>query len=258
MPGFDETAASFNRYRALPAEALEAIRTAVWATIAAKPGARLLDLGAGSGRIGKVFVTAGDVYIGVDLSPGMLAQFNGPARSGPGSTPLLVQAKGEYLPFADDTFDIVLLTQVLSGTSAWQLLLREAQRVVQAGGVLTLGQTVAPPTGIDAQLRAHLASLLAELQVESPAPGARREEARAWLAATAARQEHVIAARWDSIRTPRHFLKRQPTGARFAALPAAIKTEALQRLDAWAIAMFGSLDVPFTEPYTFELDVFAF
>ena len=37
--------------------------------------ARLLDLGAGTGRIGRPFVAAGDDYVGVDLSLGMLREF---------------------------------------------------------------------------------------------------------------------------------------------------------------------------------------
>ena len=36
---------------------------------------RLLDLGAGTGRIGWPFVAAGDDYVGVDLSLGMLREF---------------------------------------------------------------------------------------------------------------------------------------------------------------------------------------
>jgi hypothetical protein len=89
-------------------------------------------------------------------------------------------------------------------------------------------------------------------------PGKGREKAQAWLAPAAARHEHVIAARWETTHTPRDFLTRQPTGARFAALPPAIQQEALHQLSAWAAATFGSLDTAYTEPYTFELDVFGF
>ena len=37
----------------------------------------------------------------------------------------------------------------------------------------------------------------------------------------------VVAARWEAPRSPRDFLARHATGARFAALPQPIKDEAL-------------------------------
>ena len=56
--------------------------------------------------------------------------------------------------------------------------------------------------------------------------------------------------------TPREFLVRRRTGARFAALPAAVQEEALQKLTAWAQNTFGSLDTISTEEHSFELDIF--
>jgi hypothetical protein len=68
----------------------------------------------------------------------------------------------------------------------------------------------------------------------------------------------VSAAAWNAERTPRGFLQRHRTGAQFAALPAAIKEPALDRLAAWATTTFGSLDRISLEPYSFELRVFRF
>src|SRR6266851_3692697 len=92
----------------------EAIRAAVLDVLGGTSHPRVLDLGAGSGRIGRAFVAAGDDYVGVDLSLGMLRQF---ARRGDmnGRRPRLLQADGERLPFGDATFDAVLLIQVFGG-----------------------------------------------------------------------------------------------------------------------------------------------
>ena len=69
MSAFDSVAATFERDRALPEGVPGAIRAAVLeAGDAASP--RLLDLGAGTGRIGWPFVEAGDDYVGIDLSLG--------------------------------------------------------------------------------------------------------------------------------------------------------------------------------------------
>jgi predicted TPR repeat methyltransferase len=53
-----------------------AVRAAVLAALAT-PAPRLLELGAGTGRFGRPFVAAGDAYVGIDLSFGMLQEFAG-------------------------------------------------------------------------------------------------------------------------------------------------------------------------------------
>jgi predicted TPR repeat methyltransferase len=70
---YDTAAPAFDRHRALPDGVPQAIRAAVVAATGA-PSPRLLDLGAGAGRIGRPFVAAGDDYVGIDLSLGMLRE----------------------------------------------------------------------------------------------------------------------------------------------------------------------------------------
>ena len=120
---------------------------------------RLLDLGAGTGRIGIPFIAARDDYVGVDLSFGMLSEFRRRAGSG-ARAPRLVQADGERLPFADASFDAIMLIQVFGGMRGWRRLLAEVRRVLCGAGVLVLGRTLAPPDGLDARMKAQLALLL--------------------------------------------------------------------------------------------------
>jgi len=119
---YDAAAPSFERHRALPAGAVQAIRDAVLAAIGL-PHPRLLDLGAGTGRIGWPFVQAGDDYVGVDLSFGMLRAFR--ERIGDERALRLVQSDGQLLPFVDAAFDGVLLVQVFGGLRGWRRLLAE-------------------------------------------------------------------------------------------------------------------------------------
>lgn len=258
MFDFDKNAESFEAFRELPAAVPAAIRFAIWAAIEAGPRRRLLDLGAGTGRIGRAFVADGDAYVGADSSHGMLLQFAARVQERHHPLPALVQADGRCLPFPDGSFDVILLAHVLTNLREWRPVLAEAHRVLRAPGALVLGQTVGPPNGIDAQLRTRLQMILGEMGADAQDGERRRDEARAWLEANTFRRAHVIAAQWNTTRTPRDFLARRRTSARFAALPPAMREAALKQLGAWTMATFGSLDVAFAEPYCFELDVLAF
>jgi ubiquinone/menaquinone biosynthesis C-methylase UbiE len=253
MSVYDATAPTFDRHRALPDGAPEAIRAAVLGAVeAASP--RLLDLGAGTGRIGWPFVAAGDDYVGVDLSFGMLGAFA--QRGGSGPAPRLVQADGEQLPFRDATFDAVMLIQVFGGMRGWRRLLVEARRVLRGAGALVLGRTVAPPDGFDAQMKQRLALLLDEIGAPADRTNT-RQNAQGWLEQEA-HGTRLVAATWTARRTPRGFIERHGSGARLSALPAPVKEEALRRLAAWAKTAFGSLDAASTEPHEFELQLFRF
>src|SRR4051812_25298880 len=74
MSVYDGVAPSFERHRALPEGVPEKIRAAILVAVSS-PRPRLLDLGAGTGRIGWCFAEAGDDYVAVDLSLGMLREF---------------------------------------------------------------------------------------------------------------------------------------------------------------------------------------
>jgi demethylmenaquinone methyltransferase/2-methoxy-6-polyprenyl-1,4-benzoquinol methylase len=253
MPAYDLIAPTFDRHRALPNGVAEAIRTAVLGVIGAS-SPRLLDLGSGTGRIGWPFVAAGDDYVGVDLSLGMLRAFM--QRSNHRRPPRLVQADGERLPFGDATFDAVMLIQVFGGMRGWRRLLAEARRVLRSAGALVVGWAVAPSDGIDERMKQHLAVILDDMGVQRDRMNARDDALR--FLEEAASGTRVDAAAWNAARTPRGFLERHPTGARFSALPEPVKAEALRKLGAWAMTTFGSLDAVFSEPHTFELHVLRF
>jgi ubiquinone/menaquinone biosynthesis C-methylase UbiE len=249
---YDVVAPSFDRHRAMPDGVPEAIRAAILQAVHV-PSPRLLDLGAGSGRIGAPFVAAGDDYVGVDLSAGMLDEFA--ARSA--NRARLVQADGAGLPFRDGTFDAVLLVQVFGGLRSWRKFIAEARRVLRPDGALILGRTEMPPGGVDARMKDRLAAILKELDAGQDRANA-RDEIEQSLAADARRHDSVTAAAWTATRTPRGFIERHGSGARFSQLAAPVKAQAMRELSAWAMATFGSLDRVFSEPHSFELQVFRF
>jgi ubiquinone/menaquinone biosynthesis C-methylase UbiE len=250
---FDASALTFEHYRPLPMNAPEAIRAAIWSAAGLSAPARVLDIGAGTGRIGKAFVAAGDSYFGVDASFAMLQEF-------PTDSPNcnLLQADARHLPFANEYFDVVLMMQVLSSVDDWQEIVIEARRVVRCGGCVAVGHSVNPESGIDTQLKRRLKGILEEMQIESFRPEQSRRQALAWLESSAVRHVHSVATSWNVSATAEKFFERHRTGARFAALPPKVQEEALRRLRVWTESKFGSIDATFLETRSFEVDIFEF
>ncbi|HEY2497168.1 MAG TPA: class I SAM-dependent methyltransferase [Candidatus Angelobacter sp.] len=250
---FDAVASRFERFRILPNGVPQAIRTTVLAAAHTPSPPRILDLGAGTGRIGRTFVEAGDFYVGVDTSLAMLQEFQASTTNA-----LLAQADGRQLPFRDGAFDVVMLMHVLSGTGDWQPMLNEVRRVCHAGGIVAVGHTVSSEVGIDAQLKHQLKTILQEMGVSWHRPQESYRRSLDWLRSLATRHVHAQAASWNHSGTAQEFISRHRSGARFAALPHDVQEQALQKLGAWAKETFGSLDNGLAEQHSFELDIFEF
>ena len=231
------------------------MRAAVLAAVSDVKTPRLLDLGAGSGRIGWSFVAAGDDYVGVDLSARMLQVFAG--KDAGGHRAQLVRADGRALPFAAASFDAVLLIAVFGDVPDWRPLVAEARRVLRPGGVIAIGRMATPDDGIDERLKQQLDLLLAERVPYAPRKNGRKNAAQ-HLGAVATTTTNLVPATWSVARSTRQFLERHAGGARFSRLPLGIREAALTELAEWAEAEFGSLDAAFTETHRFETQLFRF
>jgi ubiquinone/menaquinone biosynthesis C-methylase UbiE len=248
---FDALAPGFERQRQVPSHVPPSVRRAVLAALGDVRRPRILDLGAGTGRFGWPFVAAGDDYVGVDLSAFMLRAF---AQRDAEQPPALVQADGSALPFPAASFDLVLLVAVFGDQPDWRKLIDETRRVLRPGGTIAIGRTVQPEDGIDATMKNRLATLL-----DNPGPRKNgRLHAAQHLATVATTITPLVPATWPAQRSPRQFLDRHATGARFSRLPPSTRDHALRALGSWAEQRFGSLDATFAETHRFELQLFSF
>jgi ubiquinone/menaquinone biosynthesis C-methylase UbiE len=246
---FDDVASSFERFRILPNGVPQAIRASILAAVHSP--SRILDLGAGTGRIGRVFVEAGDLYVGVDTSLAMLREFRGSAINA-----VLAQADGRQLPFRDGAFDVVLLMHLLSGTGDWRSLIDEVRRVCRRGGIVAVGHTVSSESGINTQLKQQLKIILEEMGIAWHRPQESYRRSLDWLESVTTQHVHSQAASWNVMTSAQEFISRHHSGARFATLPVTVQDQVLEKLSVWAKKTFGSLDKEFDEQRSFDLDIF--
>lgn len=112
-------------YHAL-VDTLEAEAVRPWAE-----GARVLEVGAGTGRMLDRLAPFAATCVGVDLSPGM-------ARRAVARGHRVVLGSATRLPFADASFDLVCSFKVLAHVADVDAAVREALRVVRPGGHVAL------------------------------------------------------------------------------------------------------------------------
>jgi ubiquinone/menaquinone biosynthesis C-methylase UbiE len=108
-----------------------------------RAGSRLLEIGCGAGNLLLQATVSGSYPVALDLSMQALtfvrarleeAQSSPEAPSGFACT----QAIGEHLPFPDNIFDCILLSEVIEHLEAPQISIREAVRVLCPGGRLLI------------------------------------------------------------------------------------------------------------------------
>jgi len=101
-------------------------------------GRTLLDVGGGPGYFADAFDAAGLSYVGVEPDPREMHA--GPA--GDRGAGRFVRASGMALPFADDSVDVCLSSNVAEHVRDPWLMGREMLRVTKPGGLVVLSYTV--------------------------------------------------------------------------------------------------------------------
>ncbi|HKS87688.1 MAG TPA: metalloregulator ArsR/SmtB family transcription factor [Pseudolabrys sp.] len=134
---FRAHAAEWDRIRKLHV-ADEAVEEAIRAALADKPFRSLLDLGTGTGRMLEIFGHDIERGLGLDLSLDMLLLARDRLERAGLKNCSVRQGDIYDLPIANDSFDVVILHQVLHFLDDGARAIREAARVLRPGGRLLI------------------------------------------------------------------------------------------------------------------------
>jgi ubiquinone/menaquinone biosynthesis C-methylase UbiE len=118
----------------------------------------VLDLGCGTGELALMLASTVDRVHGVDYAEGMIAQALGKAAERGADNVEFSVHGADALPFADHTFDAVVMANVLHVMEHPERALGEVARVIRPQGLL-----VAPTYCHGQNLRARLVSRLSVL-----------------------------------------------------------------------------------------------
>ena len=103
-----------------------------------RPDDRVLDLGIGTGMSLNFYPTDRGHVIGIDLSSGMLREARKKIREQGRQNAFVFQADAMRLPFADNSFDHVFISHVISVVSDPCRLVQEARRVSKPGSRIVI------------------------------------------------------------------------------------------------------------------------
>lgn len=111
----------------------KAVRAAVPA------GGRVLDVGCGSALVADLLADLPLRYVGTDLAHHHLVYALGKQRpSDPRLSRSVAAAAAEQLPFADASFDVVVMSEVIEHLVRPELAVREVARVLRPGGAFVM------------------------------------------------------------------------------------------------------------------------
>ena len=223
----------------------------LWAGAGLHAGARVLDIGAGSGRIAIPLVRRGCRVVAIEPAAGMVERLRVKTEEAALETVAAVVGEGGRLPFRTGSFDVAVIARLLYLTPDWRAILREALRVLASQGRLLheWGNGEAGEEWV--RIREEARRLFEQAGVPQPFhPGVRSEaEVDDELGRLRLVRDREIEMGAGPTVTLREFLRRLVDGELSYVwnVPDQVRAAYLPRLERWAAQEFD-LDRPVAMP----------
>ncbi len=204
-------------------------------------GARVLEVGAGTGRAAIPLASAGCRFVAIDTAIPMLQRLREKAQSCDAPVSPLV-GNGLALPFADDVFEACVVSRILYLIQEWPAFLTELLRVLRPGGCVIHEWGNGDEDEPWVLMREEARRLFIDAGVTRPFhPGARYEaEIEAFLEEHGLIQQQALTAGFGKATTIGEFLQRILNGeaSYIWNVPEEVRRECLPKLEAWTKARF--------------------
>lgn len=233
---YDDQAGVFETRAGLPQEAAAEVAAAVRDLGDDGRDRMLLEIGAGTGVIGRFLARPPGRYLGIDASRRMLDVFS--PRLDPGGRGLLVRADADQpWPVRDGTASVIFGSRVLHLLQPEQAV-AQARRVARLdGAVLLCGRVEHHPDSPRARARAKLRELLIASGLQPRPTGGRPDRLLALAAQAGAEALPVtVAATWPEALTTHRVIEwwRGKTSIGGINPPPHVAAEIIDALTRWA------------------------
>jgi SAM-dependent methyltransferase len=249
---FDRAADTYDETRGFPPGVGDLVADS--AAGALRAGARVLDVGIGTGRIAKPLLARGIAVTGLDLSPKMMRRLLETLPPGAPHPPL-AEGDAAWLPFVAGVFDAALSVHVFHLIAHWQEALAETRRVLKPDGFLLTGYEWRPPDSPGMRLFEKWRGIVRARGWEAQStPGARDfDDVKAALLASGAAMDEWAVGEWQTTRTLARHIEtiEHRTWSSTWRVPDDFFPQCLAELRAWTAAEYGSLEREVTTPHKF-------
>jgi SAM-dependent methyltransferase len=237
---FDDQAQAYEERAGLPDDVCRDVAAQLTDGLAA--GAMLLDVGAGTGTLGRHLATGRVRYVGLDVSRPMLREFA--AGGAPLARAVLLQADADAAwPLDARAADVILFSRSAHLLKR-ERTLGEVLRVAAPGARVWIGRVRRPRESPAEQLKRAMRQMLRDRGITGrDGDGAKREFLDALLARGATLLPERASVPFTEDEAPLDSLHswRGKDGLAGRAVPERAKREILEDLERWAADAFGEL-----------------